>query len=411
MTARSSAELAAGLRQAVQGRREALVELCRALVTAPSVNPPGDTRAVADVVRSALAAGGVDAVLEASDRNMPCVTARLDSGRPGRHLILNVHLDTMPVGDESSWSVPPFELTRRDGRLYGLGMGNMKGAAAAMVHAVLLLRADSRWAGRITFTAVSDEVVFGDNGAAFLLGQHPDWFADGLLCGEGPGFRRTSLGEKGVLWLALDARGEPGHSSSARRGQSASARLARAVLAVDALTGRMGVLPAELSTAVDSDSAATLTANIGTVTAGTFIGQRPTTGRAEVDLRVPPGLSLDEVEAAVREAVGSDAAVSRLKGWEANWTSGTAPLVQAWSHAHGQIAGDPPTFAVRLPASDASRWRARGVPGICYGPQPSYSAGVDDYAEENEVLRCAELYTLASLLFLTADEDDGAASG
>ena len=47
---------------------------------------------------------------------------------------------------------------------------------------------------------------------------------------------------------------------------------------------------------------------------------------------------------------------------------------------------------VRLPGSDARRWRNLGVPAACYGPQPTLSAGVDDYANERDVLDCAKVY-------------------
>jgi succinyl-diaminopimelate desuccinylase len=64
------------------------------------------------------------------------------------------------------------------------------------------------------------------------------------------------------------------------------------------------------------------------------------------------------------------------------------------------VVGEPTPYAIRLPASDASRWRRAGVAALCYGPQPTWSAGIDDYAEEDEVLRCASLYTLTALEFL-----------
>ncbi|GAA2007337.1 M20/M25/M40 family metallo-hydrolase [Nakamurella flavida] len=392
----------------VAGRREEIVALCADLVAAPSVNPPGDTRQVAGVVAAALGDRGIDTRTEHTDPLMPSVLAGLDSGRPGAHLILNVHLDTMPPGDEAAWSVPVWELTRRDGRLYGLGMGNMKGAVAAMVTAVdLLEQRRGDWPGRITFAAVSDEVVFGDNGAAFLLRTHPDLLGDGLICGEGPGFERLALGEKGVLWLRVTAVGDPGHSSSVRRGASATARLAEAVRRVDDLTGRRGALPADLTamadlTGVPGDTGLELTVNVGTVAGGTFIGQVATGATAELDLRLPPGLPADDAEQLVRDTLGDipGIAVARIKGWDANWTSPDSALATSWQRAARTVRGAPHDPAVRLPASDASRWRQRGVPALCFGPQPTFSAGIDDHAEEDEVLRCAALYTLTALDFL-----------
>jgi succinyl-diaminopimelate desuccinylase len=403
---KADARLAEELMREVTNQREDVVDLCRDLVAAPSVNPDGDTRLVASVVKQALETRGVTATFEQREPTMPSVLASLDSGRPGPHLVLNVHLDTMPPGDESLWSVPVFSLTRRQGRLYGLGMGNMKGAVAAMVTATALLdRWRDSWRGKVTFTGVSDEVVFGENGAAYLMRQQPDLLGDGLLCGEGPGFRRLALGEKGVLWLEISTVGDPGHASAATPGETASARLAEAALRIDALTGRTGTLPPEfMQNEQDDDPGLMLTANVGVIRSGTFVGQRATCGTAEVDLRIPPGLTVAETEEMVRAAVADipGTSVRRVKGWDPNWTSASEPLTRAWQAAHLAVTGHSSTYAIRLPASDASRWRQQGVPALCFGPQPGLSAGVDDYAEEEDVLRSAALYTLAAITFLTS---------
>ncbi len=378
---------------------------CADLVAAPSVNPPGDTREMAEVVRTALVTAGLPARLERTVPSMPSVISAIDSLRPGPHLILNVHLDTMPPGDESLWTVPVWQLTRRDGRLYGLGMGNMKGAVAAMISAVELLhQTRDLWRGRVTFLAVSDEVVFGDNGAAHLLRTHPDLYGDGLICGEGAGFTRLAVAEKGVLWLRMSATGQPGHSSAVQAGVSAVSRLSRALVAVDELNSHPCPLPEELSrhwTGTEGREVS-LSVNAGTVTGGTFVGQIATEAHAELDLRLPPGLSADEAEALVRERTRGipQVTVGRIKGWDANWTDPEALITRAWTKAARELHGRETTLAVRLPASDASRWRQRGVPSLCYGPQPTWSAGVDDYAEEAEVHNCVGLYALAALNFL-----------
>ncbi len=403
----SSTSVAPQIVRDAEERREQIVELCSKLVAARSVNPDGDTRAVAEVVASALRERGLTARLERLTESMPSVIAELDSGRPGPHLVLNVHLDTMPPGDESAWTVPVWQLTRRDGRLYGLGMGNMKGAVAAMVSALCLLDENrDAWCGRVTFTAVSDEVVFGDNGAAFLLREHPQLYGDGLICGEGPGYRRLAIGEKGVLWLEVNATGDAGHSSSVKAGKSATGRLAAAVVAIDALTGHRGRPPAELieSFTTEDDPGFELTANVGTIHSGTFVGQVAVGGRAEIDLRLPPGIDADTAERLVADIVRGIEGVGlrRIKGWDPNWTSPHSVLARSWVEAAALVGCPAPDYAIRLPASDASRWRQHGVDALCFGPQPTLSAGVDDYADEDEVIRCVSLYALAAITFLNA---------
>ena len=94
--------------------------------------------------------------------------------------------------------------------------------------------------------------------------------------------------------------------------------------------------------------------------------------------------------------------VRRVKGWDPNWTAPDSTLARAWNHAARLIGTAEPEYAIRLPASDASRWRHKGVPALCFGPQPTLSAGVDDYAEEDEVIRCVSLYTMAAMTFLNS---------
>ena len=415
-------DFAKGLQVAVETRREAIVQLCSELVSALSINPEGDTRQVANVVYQFLSERKLDPMKIAAVETMPSVMASIDSGKPGKHLVLNVHLDTMPTGDESLWTVPPFQLTRQDGKLFGLGMGNMKGAVAAMLHAFDFLNQNKElWSGKVTFTAVSDEVVFGNNGAAHILREHPELFADGLICGEGPGFRRLANGEKGVLWLRLSATANGGHSSSVIRGKSASALIAMAVASVDRLTGFPPVLLGTKTLAdalngleIDRDlgDGRVLTVNVGTISSGTFIGQVATAAQAEVDLRVPPGMTIDEAEKLVTTVIQSELgvgviAIHRIKGWDPNVTDPSSLLVKAWDDASETASVAKPELAIRLPASDASRWRQRGVDAICYGPQPTESAGIDDFAFEEEVLNCVSLYTLTAMGFLnTANRMD-----
>lgn len=388
----------------IEARREQIVGLCAELVAAHSVTPPGNTTAPAEVTRAALVALGLDARFESRDPTKPSVVAEVDSGRPGPHLIFNCHLDTMPAGDEAQWSVTPWQLTRSDGRLYGLGMGNMKGSVAAMVHSLHLLSLRDDWRGRITLLAVSDEVAFGDDGAGYLLERYPDLTGDALLCGEGAGFKRLAIGEKGLLWLRIDASGPVGHSSKARAGGTATSALVQALARIDALSGERPELPSGLSgiEVADDDFGFRLTANIGTISGGTFIGQQATEAAAEIDFRVPPGMTIDELEQRVRELVADLPAVTvaRIKGWDANWTDLNDPLLESWQRAHRSISGGAAPLAVRQPASDGSRWRLRGVPALCFGPQPYNSADIDDFAEEDEVLRCVDLFTSTALDYL-----------
>ena len=73
------------LRSEIETAREELFALCGRLVAAPSVNPPGDTRAVADVVAGYLRGRGLSPELVAAVPEMPSVLASVEGGAPGPH--------------------------------------------------------------------------------------------------------------------------------------------------------------------------------------------------------------------------------------------------------------------------------------------------------------------------------------
>lgn len=54
---------------------------------------------------------------------------------PGKKLLFDGHIDTVPVSDGDGWLYPPFEAEIHDGRIYGRGTSDMKGAVAAMAYA------------------------------------------------------------------------------------------------------------------------------------------------------------------------------------------------------------------------------------------------------------------------------------
>ena len=395
--------LAALVGPQAEAARPDIVELCRALVAAPSITPPGDTRAAAGAAIEWLAARGLVARVIGDREDMPNVVVEVPGAEPGPHLILNGHLDTMGPGDASRWTVPQFELTPRDGRLYGLGMGNMKGAVAAMCAATAILsQHKDSLAGTVTLLLVSDEVRFGGHGARFALEHDRRLRGDAVISGEGSGWMTLAVAEKGVAWLDLRARGSAGHASAAVRGDTAVARLAGALHRLDDLNDWHVDPPPALAYSLGDPArpGRRVAVNAGVVEAGDARGMIAPEARAELDVRLPPGLSLESLDERVREFLeGTGVEYRRSRSWEANWTDPDDDLAQAVSSAARLVKGEPPVLTVRHPASDAMRWRSLGRPAVCYGPQPTLSAGVDDYALEQDVVDCCAVYTLAALTY------------
>ncbi|HYY38905.1 MAG TPA: M20/M25/M40 family metallo-hydrolase [Xanthobacteraceae bacterium] len=399
-----SGSLADAVCRDIDAAREELIELCARLVAAVSVNPPGRTAEAAEVVHAYLSGHGIATEKVAADDEAPNIIGRIEGGAGGRHVVFNAHMDTMESGDEAAWTVPVTRLTRRDGRLYGLGMGNMKGALAAMCLATAVLKRHSNaWNGRLTMTAVSDEVMFGERGTVYLLHARPDVAGDFLISGEGPGFMHFAVAEKGLLWLDVEARSPGGHASRALRGETAVMKLAAFLARLDAMNDVYATLPRELEgvSGGEGNLGLRLSLNAGTLAAGTVRSQVATRAQAQIDIRLPPGITAQACETMIRKQIdGDDISIAVVKAWDANWTALDNPLVAELATAATAVRGAAPPFVVRLPGSDARRWRDLGVPAVCYGPQPTLSAGIDDYVNEQDVVDCAKIYARTTLALM-----------
>lgn len=366
-------------------------QLLAELVRVDSVNPPGRTVEAVRVAAAALDGLAMEIVGTAPEK--PNLIVRLRNGS-GAHVHLNAHLDTVAPGDPAAWSVPPHALTVVGERLHGLGAGNMKGSAAAMILALRRLdAARDHWRGSVTLSLVADECVFGPDGAEHVLAVRPDLAGDVLICGEGPGGMALGIAEKGLMWVQLTATGRAGQGMLTQAGGSAIARLAAALSELDAWNDLRARPPlATLDHAGNADGMR-MSANVGRISGGIGFSQAVSQAQADIDLRLPPGLSIADASMRLDALCARDGLSWRLvKGWEPNWSDpGSAPAI-AVRTAAAAVRGVVPLDVTRVPASDASRWRRRGIPAVCYGPQPELASGVDDYVRAGDLRDCIAVY-------------------
>jgi acetylornithine deacetylase len=131
--------------------------------------------------------------------------------RPG--VMLSGHTDVVPV-DGQNWTVPPFEMTERDGRLYGRGAADMKGFVASALAA--MLRAAKRDLQTPLHLALSYDEEVGCLGVHSLIAMLKEAPVHPGLCivGEPTGMT-VATGHKGKVGAHVIARGREGHSALA----------------------------------------------------------------------------------------------------------------------------------------------------------------------------------------------------
>jgi succinyl-diaminopimelate desuccinylase len=237
------------------------------------------------------------------------------------------------------------------------------------------------------------------------LKNRPNLAGDFLISGEGPGFMDFAVAEKGLLWIDIEVKGPSGHSSRALAGSTAVMKLAALLARLDAINELYAMPPAELTgvTGGEGNLGLRVSLNAGNLAAGTVRSQIATRARSQLDIRLPPGISARDIEERIRHACAGDPdiGVTVTKVWDANWASLQNPLVMELAAAAHAVRGKKPNYVVRLPGSDARRWRDLGVPSVCYGPQPMLSAGIDDYANEQDVVDCAKIYARTALRLMS----------
>jgi putative selenium metabolism hydrolase len=208
----------------VAGRKSpgAVVDLCREFVRIPS--PSGDEGPLAAFVAERMEAAG----LSVSTDRFGSVLGVRRSRRPGPTLLLDAHLDTVPVPDQTAWTHDPFGAEIGEGRLWGRGSADTKGSLAAMICAAGDL---DTFSGTLLVSASVCEEDMTAFALSDLLHRHA---VNLVLVGE-PTSLRLGVAQKGRGGLVVEARGVSAHSSRPELGENAVYRMMEAVARIRAL--------------------------------------------------------------------------------------------------------------------------------------------------------------------------------
>ncbi|MBQ9620531.1 MAG: YgeY family selenium metabolism-linked hydrolase [Atopobiaceae bacterium] len=213
-------------------RAAELVEFCQRLVRTKSYS--GQEAEVASVLADEMRALGYDEVVV--DR-YGSVIGTIEGNRPGPTVLFDGHIDTVPAENAEKWVYPPFEARIEDGRIYGRGTSDMKGADAAFAKAVAWFAADRNrdFAGRICVAGVVQEECFeGVASRSVSALTKPDYviIGESSLC-------NLKVGQRGRAEIKIETRGVPAHSANPEKGVNAVYKMCGVIDAV------RGIVPGE----------------------------------------------------------------------------------------------------------------------------------------------------------------------
>jgi len=384
-----------------------LVELALRLVSTPSFT--GSEQSAAELMRDELADLGLRVQWQQVEDERANVLGTWEGSGGGPTLMLNGHLDTSYSGHEP-WlqGIPGFQPAgfERDGRIYGLGISNMKGALCCYVEAVRALQeAGVRLKGDLMIACVAGEIEKAQQGEAqgaefrgYATGSRHlvthGGAADFCILGE-PTENKLVLAHFGALWVRLSTTGPFVHTafSEGRRDENSIIRMR------DVLDRVLEWLPTwELEMSYEGVRGI---ANVGAIQGGFGWRASRTPHRTDLflDLRVPPGVPMAEARRkalAFARSLRVDAEVYvSAPGAEIDRSS---PVVAAVGEAHAEVFGSPPETDITRWFSDASVLSRYGIPTLNYGTSSGLpDAELGENLEIAGLVRTAEVYARATM--------------
>jgi acetylornithine deacetylase len=396
--------------------RDRLVETATRLVNVPSFT--GDEEQAARLMVELYESLGLQVQWQQVEEGRANALGIWNGAGGGKSLMFNGHLDTSYSGREP-WlrGVPGFQpqAFERDGRLYGLGISNMKGAVACYVEAVRALQdAGVRLRGDVLIAAVCGEIEKTQHGEAqgaqyrgyaagtrYLVSH--GGVADMCLLGE-PTEGKVVLGHFGALWLRIRVHGDFIHTafSEGRRDRNSILR-AREVL--DAV---LEWIPGWENDPANAYQGAKPIVNVGAVEGGFGWRASRTPHHTDLflDVRVPPTKRMAAARGEVLDMVRGLGERFPEYGVEGE-VFVTAPgaeieegheLVAAIDSAHAEVWGETPGRDVTRWFSDASALTRYGVPTVNYGTSTGLmDVDLGENLEIDGLVKTADVYARVAM--------------
>ncbi len=365
------------LEELIDQRFDRQVEFLQNIVRVPSEMPPGDNAANAELVGKLLGDLGFAAephqvpAAQVHAAGLVSITNLIVRERFGEGITiaLNAHGDSVPPGP--GWSIPPYQATIIDGRLYGRGAAVSKSDFATFTFALLALKdAGLVRSGSVELHFTYDEEFGGELGPGYLLGQglsKPD-----VVVAAGFSYQIVNA-HNGCLQFEVKVQGRMAHAAIPKSG-------------IDALQGAVTILNrlyqenqrlAHIHSGIEGIDSPYL--NVGVIEGGTNTNVVPGEVTFKLDRRTVPEEDPGTVEGQLRllidqaaaEYVGIKIEVRRILFAEPLRPSPQSQAIAKVLQRHAEAVFAEEIRIVGTPLyADARLYASHGAATVMYGAGP-----------------------------------------
>ncbi|AWY41344.1 acetylornithine deacetylase [Pseudomonas putida] len=351
-------------------------------------------------IEAYLAGHGVQSELffndEGTKANLFATIGPLQSGG----VVLSGHTDVVPV-DGQAWTVDPFHLSEKDGRLYGRGTADMKGFIASVLAAVPnFVQRPLRVPVHLAFSYDEEVGCLGVRPMLVELQKRP--YKPALcLIGE-PTELKPVLGHKGKLAMRCEVRGAACHSAYAPYGVNAIEYAAK-------LIGRLGAIGEQLAHPDHHDERFDppySTVQTGVIKGGRALNIVPAECEFDFEVRALPNFDAQDV-ASQLQAYAEEQLLPKMRAVQADTDIKLRPL-----SAYPGLATSPESEAARLLAilsqssafgtvafgTEGGLFDEAGIPTVVCGP-----GSMEQGHKPDEFIELAQLQGCDAILLRLAD--------
>ncbi len=285
-------------------------------------------------------------------------------GKGDKTLVLNGHLDIV------SGKVSQFDPIESDGKIIGRGSADMKGGCAAMIQAMIELKAEDL-KSKIMLQLVPDEEVGGMHGSAYLVEQ--GYVGDFVICAE-PTNLQISIQSKGIIRLDVVSTGLSAHGSRPWEGDNAILKAIENYFKIE----KLPIIN------IGSDFYEKSSINLARISGGDIYNRVPDKSTIGLDIRYVPHLNPDQIIEDIKKVVVGEVMVKIIEQG-VNIKATNPYILQLKESILNIMPEEPIKLAGQHGGSDTRFFAAKGIPAIEFGPKGNFWHGDGEYVETGSI--------------------------